>query len=609
MAGLLIVPGIWPVIDVNGNPVSGATINFYEPGTTTPKAVYSNGTLATSLGTQLTTNAGGEPTTLAGAIARLWWAASGSVYDVQVIAGGSTRTWSGVSIEVGQIPAANLAIISATTPGDRTVAAPNATPYTATRILSLSEEIEDGVDIRRLVGSSQTADQRATLQANLDSILNSVAISQRTKPVVFKAKGNGQRITLSGDINISQWYVQIEGAGIEFFFQNGGLKLTRTHPNFTLSNKLNNLWITGSGKSTHTGILLDLVSAPKTVITGGTLTNGQHGLGVRGTVGSNITLDRIENIGLWGMREEPLEIFVPVSGTITATTISTAVVGVGTSFTTQLAAGYNLFNGAGVYLGRVASVTDNLNLVLTANSTTAVTGGSYQAALIGESQGNTFSCGAIQNCGVRTGASSTWTGGAFRQIAGIGSKVIAPWDMEVNARGIVAINVGLAEYSNGYAELNADYGDIWIGQSGDASIPTTLTSAETRLIPTGRNSEANGVFGFKTGGQADPGAVDSLVVGTTVDLVAGGNFFSAPIEFKNAATNATIYPNPRLTGGVVNTGGARVARLDVSQTGWVAATGTASTGTFDTATVTLVQLAQQVKAIKDLLLTMGSART
>ena len=98
MAGLLIVPGLWPVFDANGDPVSGATINFYEPNTTTPKAVYSDATLSTSLGTSLTTNAGGEPTTLAGSVARLWWAPNGQAYDIQVVAGASTRTWSGVII-------------------------------------------------------------------------------------------------------------------------------------------------------------------------------------------------------------------------------------------------------------------------------------------------------------------------------------------------------------------------------------------------------------------------------------------------------------------------------------------------------------------------------
>lgn len=97
MAGILIVPGLWPVFDANGDPVSGATINFYEPGTTTPKAVYSDATLATSLGTSLTTNASGEPTTLAGTVARLWWAAYGAEFDVQVVAGAATRTWSNVA--------------------------------------------------------------------------------------------------------------------------------------------------------------------------------------------------------------------------------------------------------------------------------------------------------------------------------------------------------------------------------------------------------------------------------------------------------------------------------------------------------------------------------
>ena len=119
MAGLLIVPGLWPVIDANGTPVSGATINFYEPGTTTPKAVYSDATLATSLGTVLTTNAGGEPTTLAGTVARLWWAADGAAFDVQVTAGASTRTWSSVVVSdsglISLIPISNITALRAAT--------------------------------------------------------------------------------------------------------------------------------------------------------------------------------------------------------------------------------------------------------------------------------------------------------------------------------------------------------------------------------------------------------------------------------------------------------------------------------------------------------------
>ena len=119
MAGILIVPGLWPVIDVNGDPVSGATINFYEPGTTTPKAVYSSSTLSTSLGTSLTTNAGGEPTTLAGAVARLWWVEDGAVFDIQVLAGASTRTWSAVAVSDSDssilFPLANITALRAAT--------------------------------------------------------------------------------------------------------------------------------------------------------------------------------------------------------------------------------------------------------------------------------------------------------------------------------------------------------------------------------------------------------------------------------------------------------------------------------------------------------------
>jgi hypothetical protein len=96
MAGLLIVPGAWPVFNAAGDPVSGATISFFQPGTTTPKPVYSNDSLTTSLGSVLTTNAAGEPTTLAAVIAREWWASSGQVYDIRIQATGLDRSWNGI---------------------------------------------------------------------------------------------------------------------------------------------------------------------------------------------------------------------------------------------------------------------------------------------------------------------------------------------------------------------------------------------------------------------------------------------------------------------------------------------------------------------------------
>lgn len=96
MAGLLLVPGAWPVFDAAGDPVSGATISFFQPGTTTPKPVYSNDSLTTSLGSVLTTNAAGEPITLGAVIAREWWASSGQVYDIRIQATGLDRSWNGI---------------------------------------------------------------------------------------------------------------------------------------------------------------------------------------------------------------------------------------------------------------------------------------------------------------------------------------------------------------------------------------------------------------------------------------------------------------------------------------------------------------------------------
>jgi hypothetical protein len=96
MAGLLLVPGAWPVFDAAGDPVSGATISFFQPGTTTPKPVYSDDSLTTSLGSVLTTNAAGEPITLGSTIAREWWASSGQVYDIRIQATGLDRSWNGI---------------------------------------------------------------------------------------------------------------------------------------------------------------------------------------------------------------------------------------------------------------------------------------------------------------------------------------------------------------------------------------------------------------------------------------------------------------------------------------------------------------------------------
>lgn len=57
-----VFPPGFRVTDANDNPVSGATIEFYSAATTTPKTVYSDSDLTIPIGTSVTTDAGGYPT-------------------------------------------------------------------------------------------------------------------------------------------------------------------------------------------------------------------------------------------------------------------------------------------------------------------------------------------------------------------------------------------------------------------------------------------------------------------------------------------------------------------------------------------------------------------
>lgn len=58
-ASLFISPYV-QMFDDDGDPLDGGTIEFYEPGTTTPKAVYADGNMITSLGTVVTLDSAGR---------------------------------------------------------------------------------------------------------------------------------------------------------------------------------------------------------------------------------------------------------------------------------------------------------------------------------------------------------------------------------------------------------------------------------------------------------------------------------------------------------------------------------------------------------------------
>lgn len=70
---------------------------------------------------------------------------------------------------------------------------------------------------------------------------------------------------------------------------------------------------------------------------------------------------------------------VTATGTISASTSSTTVTGVGTSFTSQLQQGSVLYTQAGSYIGVVQTIGSNTSLTLAANAAVAATGAAFKA--------------------------------------------------------------------------------------------------------------------------------------------------------------------------------------------------------------------------------------
>jgi phage tail sheath protein FI len=68
-----------------------------------------------------------------------------------------------------------------------------------------------------------------------------------------------------------------------------------------------------------------------------------------------------------------------ISGTITAATNSAAILGVGTAFTTQTSVGSYLYTTAGVLIGQILVITDDLHVTLTTNAAVVVAGAAVKA--------------------------------------------------------------------------------------------------------------------------------------------------------------------------------------------------------------------------------------
>lgn len=82
-------PGYRLTDSTDGSPLVGAVIEFYDAGTTTPKTVYSDDDLLTSIGTTVTTDSLGYPTSDAGTTKSLVYVGT-SAYKVVIKTSGGT---------------------------------------------------------------------------------------------------------------------------------------------------------------------------------------------------------------------------------------------------------------------------------------------------------------------------------------------------------------------------------------------------------------------------------------------------------------------------------------------------------------------------------------
>ncbi len=106
----------------------------------------------------------------------------------------------------------------------------------------------------------------------------------------------------------------------------------------------------------------------------------------------------------WRIEKRVSTPITAATGTATSTLISTAFVGVGTAFLSELGAGDTVYNGSSVLIGTILSVTNDTNAVLTANGAAAITGAAFRIVkanpriqLIADRSGNSAVNGMVGN--------------------------------------------------------------------------------------------------------------------------------------------------------------------------------------------------------------------
>jgi len=98
------------VTDSDGNPVPGAVIYFYEAGTSTPKTVYSDANLSVSLGTSVTCDSGGFPTSDGSAKCQIYTGTASYKITIKTSAGATLWTLDNIKGAVDLPDASSIAL-------------------------------------------------------------------------------------------------------------------------------------------------------------------------------------------------------------------------------------------------------------------------------------------------------------------------------------------------------------------------------------------------------------------------------------------------------------------------------------------------------------------
>lgn len=215
---IAVFPPGWYVFDSNGDPVSNATIEFYDAGTSNAKTVYSDDDLTQALGTIVYTDAAGAPVAASGASTRVAVYTGTAAYKVII------KDSSGSEIETkdnlsGAVDTSGFAAGSEALPTypvesksvDYTVVAGdqakiiNVNPTTATRTITLPSAVTVGdnwsVTIRH-VGTANKVQIETVSSQTVSLPLNGAPLT------AFELTGYADSVTLVSDG--SSWHVPHE---------------------------------------------------------------------------------------------------------------------------------------------------------------------------------------------------------------------------------------------------------------------------------------------------------------------------------------------------------------------------------------------------------------